>query len=179
MGVQTECCNFQVNIPMKNSKLTLLFLMIVLRQSIFAQEVIASSGEFQENTEGSFSWTLGEIVTETFSQSNGIFTQGFQQDFEHILFVQKIPNTPSYSIYPNPFNEEIIISIHDFVSHDFSVSLYSLNGKLLQYCTMTPTFYSTTNTLKVDDLPNGIYFLDIHTSDLEKVKTFKLIKSTQ
>lgn len=44
-------------------------------------EVISSSGGYFENTNASLSWTLGETVTETFSGTNVILTQGFHQPF--------------------------------------------------------------------------------------------------
>jgi len=46
---------------------------------ITSPEVISSSGAYFSNTSGSMSWTLGETVTETFSNGSNILTQGFQQ----------------------------------------------------------------------------------------------------
>ncbi|MFU8843753.1 MAG: hypothetical protein ACNA7V_08100 [Bacteroidales bacterium] len=42
-------------------------------------EVISSSGGYFESTNASVSWTLGETVTETFTGTSFILTQGFQQ----------------------------------------------------------------------------------------------------
>jgi hypothetical protein len=47
--------------------------------------VIASSGGYFTGTGASLSWTLGEIVTETFSNGSYILTQGFQQPVEGII----------------------------------------------------------------------------------------------
>jgi hypothetical protein len=44
-------------------------------------EVISSSGGYFDNTNASLSWTLGEPVIETLTETNAILTQGFHQPF--------------------------------------------------------------------------------------------------
>jgi len=67
-------------------KRNLLFLslagmaMIANAQSV-SPEVIATSGDYYENANISISWSLGEVVTETFTGASIILTQGFQQPF--------------------------------------------------------------------------------------------------
>jgi len=57
---------------------TVLFPFFISAQTV-SPEVISSSGDYFEGANGSLSWTLGEIATETFSSGNIILTQGFQQ----------------------------------------------------------------------------------------------------
>lgn len=65
-------------------KKALFFLLIffipfmIVAQSV-SPEVISSAGDYYENSNGSLSWTLGEIATETYTAGNIILTQGFQQ----------------------------------------------------------------------------------------------------
>lgn len=42
-------------------------------------DVIATSGDYFTETNGSITWTLGEIATQTYSSGGNILTQGFQQ----------------------------------------------------------------------------------------------------
>jgi len=42
-------------------------------------DVIATSGDYFQNANVSLSWTMGELITETFSNGNIALTQGFQQ----------------------------------------------------------------------------------------------------
>lgn len=51
---------------------------LISAQSV-SPEVISSAGDYYENVNGSLSWTLGEIATETYTAGNIILTQGFQQ----------------------------------------------------------------------------------------------------
>lgn len=61
-------------------KLFIILLFTVFFQNwIFAQEVFSSGANYTETPTGSLSWTIGETLTETFSDGNGIFTQGFHQ----------------------------------------------------------------------------------------------------
>jgi len=60
------------------SLVTLLIPFIITAQSV-SPEVISSSGDYYEGVNGSISWTLGEIATETYTAGNVILTQGFQQ----------------------------------------------------------------------------------------------------
>ncbi|MFU8844174.1 MAG: hypothetical protein ACNA7V_10250 [Bacteroidales bacterium] len=57
-----------------------VFPLYVSAQSV-SPEVIATAGDYFENSSGSLSWTLGEVMTETFSSGGNILTQGFQQPF--------------------------------------------------------------------------------------------------
>lgn len=57
-----------------------LILLFVQGQTI-SPEVIASAGDYFENGNGSLSWTLGELATETYSNGNITLTQGFQQSY--------------------------------------------------------------------------------------------------
>ncbi len=61
--------------------LLLLFLIGFLQNWISAQEVFSSGGEFIETPTGSLSWTIGEPISETFSDGMAVLTQGFQQGF--------------------------------------------------------------------------------------------------
>lgn len=60
------------------SLIIILIPFFITAQSV-SPEVISSSGDYYEGANGSLSWTLGEIATETFSSGNVILTQGFQQ----------------------------------------------------------------------------------------------------
>lgn len=68
---------------MKNIKI--LFVAVLLPAILMAQsvspEVVSSAGDYYEGANGSLSWTLGEIATETYSNGTNILTQGFQQPF--------------------------------------------------------------------------------------------------
>lgn len=93
-----------------------------------AQEVIATSGMFGTHTTGSLSITIGEAITETELNSDGILTQGFQQNYESILALDE-NEIESILLYPNPFAEHFFID-GNFTADD-EVLIYDLNFRLI------------------------------------------------
>ena len=72
---------------MKTTSLTLLFIISTIfsfAQSI-DREVISSSGDSFEGPNGSVSWTVGEIATETLTDGTFILTQGFHQPYGIVI----------------------------------------------------------------------------------------------
>ncbi|MFN8286744.1 MAG: T9SS type A sorting domain-containing protein [Chitinophagales bacterium] len=67
--------------------------------------VIASTGGFSSNSNGSLSYTVGEMtMVQTFSAGNNILTQGFQQPNDVVIGLLEI-NSGEYGnlvVYPNP-----------------------------------------------------------------------------
>lgn len=83
---------------------------------LHGQEVIASGGNFLSNSDGSFSFTIGEVVNETFNSSSAIMTQGFQQSFLETNRLNE--NTiEELFVFPNPCNDyfEIVNIPENFV----------------------------------------------------------------
>ncbi|CAM1344888.1 LamG-like jellyroll fold domain-containing protein [Tenacibaculum amylolyticum] len=69
------------------------------------------------------------------------------------------------SIYPNPFNNEIVIAATNVESNrDVQIRLYSITGQLVY--TEKGVFNAITNLLKVTpDIAKGMYLLQIETED--------------
>lgn len=76
---------------------SLLGFVSFLNAQSLSPDVITASGDYYENANVSISWTLGETVTETFTGTNVILTQGFQQpfgiqimgiDFDLLVFIE-------------------------------------------------------------------------------------------
>ncbi len=73
-------------------------------------------------------------------------------------------------VYPNPFGEQLTISLSQPV--DFTATLSAMSGKQVIRKTIQQSNYATLSGVK--NLPAGIYFLKIETSEGEVVR--KLIK---
>jgi len=55
------------------------FVVVSANGQSISSSVVASAGGYSEAGEISLSWTLGELAVETFTASELILTQGFQQ----------------------------------------------------------------------------------------------------
>lgn len=98
-----------------------------------AQEVIATAGMYGANSTGSLSMTIGEVITETGINGNGILTQGFQQNYESILTLSEFGENAIH-LYPNPF------STHFFVQGNFgnntTIFIYDVSFRLIETKTL-------------------------------------------
>jgi hypothetical protein len=75
-------------------------------------------------------------------------------------------------IYPNPNNGSFIINIENGKNDNSQIEVYSMTGKLIR------TFTSSCNSTKVSDLdlPSGMYFLNIKTSQTSSKTKFIIQK---
>lgn len=127
---------------------------------ITAQEVIATSGKFETNSEGSLSWTIGEIVTETASTISHHLTQGFQQIQEGYLGLPDESISNEFLIYPNPFSSEVNVVSNDYYGC-YSLTIFDYQTKIILEKNIT--FSSACKQLSIDlsTLSSGFYYVEL------------------
>ncbi len=139
---------------------------------INAQEVISSDGTFFDQGNGSLSSTVGELTTETFSDSSGILTQGFQQSKFLVFFIsESFQPGLVVKVYPNPAAFSVSVNVQNERPGNFYVKLYDIAGKIL----LNDKLLLPDTEIKLSHLPNATYFLKIY-SDQDEIKSFKIIK---
>jgi hypothetical protein len=150
---------------------TYLFVLILIAHSlVHSQNVLTSAGDYNESTAGSLSWTLGEPVSETLNNIH-ILTQGFQQDYEHILSVESLAEILFPLVYPNPFNSSLHLDLSsfNFSKEEIALQLSDNCGRMILEDTFQEILYT-------DNLSNGIYHLVITVGN-DKRFVYKLIKT--
>ena len=111
------------------------------------------------------------------SYSNGV---GIQYSYDALgnrtqetktstLSVEDFENTKSFTLYPNPFQEELQIASKE--QSITQVQLYDLTGKLIQEEKVNN---QNTFTFKTNGLPIGTYLITIFTDNGKQ--SFKIIK---
>lgn len=158
-------------------KQTLLLLCILWCRigvsQILSPEVLVSSGDYFVNVNNSISWTIGECVTETFSNVNNKLTQGFQQSKYIITFVEENTNGAlSVFVYPNPASAFINISTESKEQRKMKVELFDISGKLIHF----ETFQNNVQ-LNISEYSNSVYILKVNDENNSLIKTFKLQKT--
>ena len=158
-------------------KTLLIAISISICDCIYSQsispEVYATSGEYYTGTNATLSWTIGESVIETFSGTNAILTQGFQQSQYSITSIEEVhDNKYQISVYPNPVTDLININIRSAEQTSFNVELIDLQGKRLY----RQNIDSNNNTLDLKQFATGIYFLNVYTNGNEFLKSYKISK---
>ncbi len=152
----------------------LLILVLTASVSVKAQqlEVVATSGDFYENSSGSLSWTLGEVVIETLSETNFILTQGFQQSKLTVTAINDLQTSGiELSVYPNPTNSFLLIEVKTDKQRDLQINLFDLNGKLILQKKIT----GSKQTVQMQNYKPAIYILKI-TEGNKEIRTYQIVK---
>ena len=152
---------------MKQKRLILIIVLFSAIISTKAQEVVSSSGNYQETSSGSLSWTIGEPITETATNGNTL-TQGFQQSGITVTNITELNTELNVSVFPNPTNEFVkIVSSED---RDYTIQLFNISGKLL----VEKEINKTDNTINMNEFTNGTYLLKI--TNKNETNTYQIIK---
>lgn len=140
-------------------KIFLAFSVVLCAFTMSAQmltpTVIASTGGFSSNANGSLSYTVGEMtMVQTFSANGNILTQGFQQPNDNVTGLIDLTKDEfgSFVVYPNPavdnlwfgfqFPEEgkVQVALYDAIGQKIT-DVYNTtydNGKIVQQLNVTP-----------------------------------------
>ena len=145
-----------------------------------AQEAITATGGNASGSGGSVSYSVGQVVDTTSKGTNGSVAQGVQQPFE-IAVVTGIKEakaiTLEYSAYPNPVSDILILRIEGSLQASYDVSLYDVNGKLLEQKKTA----GVETSIDMKKLAPATYFLKIVQTQAiaspQEIKTFKIIKN--
>lgn len=155
--------------------LLLLIVLITLcssnlnAQSLSPEIISNAGGNFENQAVGTLSWTIGEVVTESFEGSDITLTQGFQQSELKLSSIkEELPFT--IKVFPNPTSD--LLFIEGEFDKEYLVRLLSVNGKVLK-----ANHISDSNTsIKIIDLPSSNYFLQIVDESTLNNNIYKIIK---
>ena len=140
-----------------------------------AQETIPATGGNALGSGGSASYTVGQMVYQTNTGTNGSVAEGVQQPYE-ISIVTAIEDANginlSISAYPNPTFDYLTLEVKDFDFSNLTFQLYDIQGKLLQNEKIT----DRQSRVLMNNLLPASYFVKILEGNKE-VKTFKIIKN--
>lgn len=150
---------------------------IFLVTNIYAQsltpDVYSTSGDYYQGSNASISWTLGEVVIETFSSSTSILTQGFQQPSYVITSLKENPEFKyDIKVYPNPSSDILNIKVMTTDLSELNIVLYDLNGKKL----LEQKVMGQETQLNLFQYTEGTYILKLSTLDNNDIKVFKIQK---
>ena len=155
-------------------KLIYLFLILGVFQGK-AQELqpslLSTSGDFFKNESYSISWSLGEIAIETFTQTNNILTQGFQQTKLTTTGIKENTTEESQiTIYPNPATDRIFVNFDSKEYSWYMLEIFDLIGskKIRQEIKNR----SEKIEIKISDLESGTYLLHLKSDKNENPKIY-------
>jgi hypothetical protein len=163
----------QKSFTMKKHIITLLAITacVHVRGQSLAPELISSSGGHGQSAQTQLSWSVGEPVISTLSNSNNTLTQGFHQPQIVVTSLESTADWMELKIFPNPATDLVILQIDEVgVSSITRFELFDLQGKSITKGNVT----TTRTEIPAGNLAAGQYVLRVSNS--QKVKSFQIIK---
>lgn len=160
-------------------KQTLFFVLFMMTLAVVAnaQSVIVPAGGDVENSNGSVSYTVGQIAVETTVSDVGSVSvaEGVQQPYEiQTVGVNNYPQIVlNAKVYPNPTENVAQLELNGFEVPEGGLRafLYDGNGKLLQTMTVTDDI----TTFQIGQYATGNYLLELKSGN-SSLKTFKIVR---
>ena len=161
---------------MKHKRLKLSAMLLGLGLTgLQAQDAIPATGGNASGSGGSASYSVGQVVYTTTSNSNGSVAQGVQQPFE-ISVVSSIEETNGIYLsclaYPNPTTNNLQLKVESDNLKNLSYQLFDSNGKLLE----SKPIIGNETTIIMSNLVESIYFIKV-VQFKKEIKSFKIIKN--
>ena len=161
---------------MKKIKFLLLLVFSLLFGETQAQtfELISSGGGVYVQNNISLSWSVGEGMTETYTNTPFILNQGFQQgNLSTTGIVNPEKRNTCFEVFPNPAENEITISEKTFSNEPFQWVICDIKGITV----LQGTSNRTETKISTGKLSGGLYFLQIKYNS--GIQTKKIIKTNK
>ncbi|OCB78762.1 T9SS type A sorting domain-containing protein [Flavobacterium crassostreae] len=159
---------------MKQKKVRWSVLLLGIGLTMQAQQTTNATGNNALGSGGTASYSVGQIVYTTNTDTAGSIAQGVQQPYE-IAVVLGLDNHHFIDLelaaYPNPTADYLILNTGKLELTTLQLQLYSSVGKLIE----NRKIASNSEKINLEHLPKGIYFLKVNNNNQE-TKTFKIIK---
>ena len=157
----------------KSTRLIAVFLLTIGLSCLYAQQAVLTASGNITGSNGSVTYSVGQVAFLTNTGTTGIITEGVQQPFE-ILIMEGIEEkgiTLECSVFPNPAGDFVKLKTDRHEIRNLSFRLYTLTGVLLQNNLIAGSELS----IPMDGLVPGTYFLTVIEND-NVLKSFKIIK---
>lgn len=158
---------------MKRTFIYSFFWVFGLAIHINAQKAVLATGSNGTGSNGSFSYSVGQIDYYN-KGNNSQIMEGVQQAHEITTLSTNETLTADKKdilLYPNPFKDFVFL---DFTTNDYKNSEYQLfdsSGKLLKQ----EKIKESKSEFNFSELPSAMYIIRIN-KDGKNLKTFKIIK---
>lgn len=149
------------------------FLVFGLAININAQKAVLATGSNATGSNGSLSYSVGQIDYYNKGSNNQIM-EGVQQAYEITTLSTNETSAADKKdilLYPNPFKDFVFL---DFTTNDYKNSEYQLfdsSGKLLK----EEKIKESKSEFNFSTLPSAMYIIRVNQNG-KNLKTFKIIK---
>lgn len=158
-----------------NYKSLLLILVFFGSTAVYAQSDINTAGADATGSNGSASYTIGQLNYATYFGTNGSASLGVQQPYEISVVVgvdELFGINLGLNVFPNPTVDFLSLEVDDYLDNNLTFYLYDLNGKILAEGSIT----QNVTTIQMSTYEPAIYFVKI-SQNQKDIKTFKIAKN--
>jgi hypothetical protein len=152
--------------------ITTLFTNNLKAQSA-PQSAISTAGTFTTFANGSITWTLGEVMTETYAPTGNFFTQGFNQPDTMYLTIINESAPQTIAVYPNPVVEDLTIDLSK-LKGSYSIEIFNMQGQLIRKESITSGLRPI--ILSFREFSTGVYILHVINNDTHTRTSCKINK---
>jgi hypothetical protein len=157
---------------MKKTSIIFSSLLVSVSLSVKAQSASLSGGGEANGTSGSVSYSIGQLVYTSVSNTNGSVCQGVQQTYKISsagLLISDIDF--SLSVFPNPTTNLITLDVGKYSNLGLNYVLIDGAGKQIQ----TSKIIDKQTNIDMNKLPTATYMVEVY-QEKKKVQSFKILK---
>ena len=155
-------------------KAWIILVFITTSTWTYSQNNTIAAGNQAVGVGGSSSYSVGQVVYNVQSGSNGNIIQGVQQPFEIMVLSNPEFRDLSLSVYPNPSKGMLHLTADEnYDISDIYYSMFDINGKITS---QKIKVNSNDEIIQMGNLQSGLYILSI-TRDNQILKSFKILKN--
>jgi hypothetical protein len=156
----------------KKQNASIAFILLGLG-SVLAQESPVVAGTNFTGSNGSVSFSVGQMLYTTDLGTNGSVAKGIQQPYEisSVLGKENFNINLKLEVYPNPVTSLLSLEIKNYSYNSLSYQLFDLNGRIIE----NKRIVDSITTIEVEKYPSAVYLLKVLENSNE-VKIFKIIK---
>lgn len=137
----------------------------------YSQQNTVATGGTATGTNGSVTYSIGQIDYSNASSADGSTNEGLQQPFEFFDPDASLTELNwGASLYPNPTMDQVILQFEN-IPESANYHLYDLNGKLL----LSDAIHSKETVLDIRSFAAGSYLLEM-TAPSKSTSTIQIIK---
>jgi hypothetical protein len=158
-------------------KYLITIIITALALNMYSQtielELVSTAGENFKNSKIELCWSIGEVITETYSNQTNFISQGFHQSkFEIINLIDDLSPEVQVKIYPNPTFGGVTMQFNNEDIQGLSYKVVDLNGRILY----ANSINSNIEQLDLNNCSQGIYLLYIFSTSKKINSVYKLRK---
>lgn len=156
---------------MKKTLVSLVSFICAL--TVFGQQSENASGGNVANSNGSVSYSIGQVAYVSVSNTNGSVSQGVQHAYQiSTLNLEENVFNFSLSTFPNPTIDNLTLRVGNYRQESLMYRVLDTEGKLVSEAKLQ----GQETVIEMHQLPTATYFVVVHHEG-EKVQSFKIIKN--